>query len=176
MFRCGDQHETLTRTEVQQYATPDKFRRQLYAVVDAYYGIHGGLSRDNLPHAKHAAQKVAASLSHVQMSLLKGDAHRAWMKMLQGLRGSSVTVEKAKSIKAARLGFDALSRRLISAVEQFGVKGDRPVILFHCPMAFGNKGADWLQPKGGTQNPYYGSKMFTCGDQTKILSGHKRHL
>ncbi len=176
MFTCGDQHETLTSPEVKRYAASARFRRQLYTVVDAYYGIHSGLSHDNLRQATQGAKKVTAALKYVQMAQLKGEAHLAWMKTLKGLGTAAAELRKATSIKAARKAFDALSQRVIHAVEQFGVKGDKPVIQFHCPMAFGNRGADWLQPKGGTQNPYYGSKMLTCGDQTKVLSGHKRTL
>jgi Cu(I)/Ag(I) efflux system membrane fusion protein len=40
-------------------------------------------------------------------------------------------------------------------------------------MAFGGKGGDWLQSHEGTENPYYGSKMFTCGalKETLVTSG-----
>ena len=30
-------------------------------------------------------------------------------------------------------------------------------------------GADWLQSREGTENPYYGSQMFRCGSQTESL-------
>ena len=176
MFRCGDQHETLTVPELIRFKTPVTFKRQIYAVVDAYYGVQTGLSHDNLRQAKLGAKKLGAALKHVQMALVKGPAHMAWMKLAKDLASASSSLAKASSIKAARKDFDTLSQRLIRAVDQFGVKGGKQVILFHCPMAFGNRGADWLQPKSGTENPYYGSQMFTCGDQTRVLTKHKRNL
>ncbi len=176
MFRCGDRHETLTRPQVKRYAASAKFQRQLYAVVDAYFGVHTGLSHDNLPQARLGARKVAAALKYVQMALLKGEAHMAWMKTEKSLKASTAKLAKARDLKGARKAFDLLSKGLILAVEQFGVKGSKPVLLYHCPMAFGNRGADWLQSASSTENPYYGSKMFTCGDQTRILSGHKRTM
>ena len=36
-------------------------------------------------------------------------------------------------------------------------------------MAFNNKGADWLQNKTGTENPYFGKMMFSCGDQVEVI-------
>ena len=33
----------------------------------------------------------------------------------------------------------------------------------HCPMAFDNKGADWLQGTGSIRNPYFGADMLSCG-------------
>ena len=176
MFHCGDQHERLAEPEIRHFAAPDGFKKQLFEVVDAYYVLHEGLSHDNLSRAKQGSKKVATSLKKVQMRLLKGEAHVAWMRVHKDIMRASMGVAQAASIKAARKAFDALSGHLITAVEQFGVMGDKPVIQFHCPMAFGNKGADWLQPKGGTENPYYGSTMFTCGDQTRVLSKRERSL
>jgi Cu(I)/Ag(I) efflux system membrane fusion protein len=36
-------------------------------------------------------------------------------------------------------------------------------------MAAGGKGAYWLQNKPGTENPYYGSAMFKCGEQVETI-------
>jgi hypothetical protein len=36
-------------------------------------------------------------------------------------------------------------------------------------MAVGGKGAYWLQNKTGVENPYYGSAMFTCGEQVETI-------
>ena len=38
-------------------------------------------------------------------------------------------------------------------------------------MAFDNTGADWLQEKKGTENPYFGASMFTCGTLEATLGG-----
>ena len=35
---------------------------------------------------------------------------------------------------------------------------------------FKNTGADWLSPRPIVENPYYGSRMFSCGDVTETLS------
>ncbi|MFO7898316.1 MAG: hypothetical protein R6V58_04560, partial [Planctomycetota bacterium] len=51
------------------------------------------------------------------------------------------------------------------------VEGVDPVYKLHCPMAFNNRGADWLQPKKAVRNPYYGSKMLTCGEVVEVLHG-----
>jgi Cu(I)/Ag(I) efflux system membrane fusion protein len=38
----------------------------------------------------------------------------------------------------------------------------------HCPMAFDNKGANWLQAESKLANPYYGAMMLRCGETRKI--------
>jgi hypothetical protein len=45
------------------------------------------------------------------------------------------------------------------------VKYDQAVIyLTHCPMAFDNKGADWLSTTSEIVNPYLPKKMIDCGE------------
>jgi Cu(I)/Ag(I) efflux system membrane fusion protein len=41
-------------------------------------------------------------------------------------------------------------------------------------MAFGGKGAHWLQNKTGVQNPYFGKMMPKCGKVTETLVESKR--
>ncbi|HIL70665.1 MAG TPA: DUF3347 domain-containing protein [Verrucomicrobia bacterium] len=55
------------------------------------------------------------------------------------------------------------------AVRQFGSSGDLPLLVYHCPMAFGGQGGDWIQSREGTENPYYGSAMFSCGSLKETL-------
>jgi hypothetical protein len=38
------------------------------------------------------------------------------------------------------------------------------VYLDHCPMYNDGKGADWISREKPIRNPYYGSKMMTCGN------------
>ncbi|MCB0295126.1 MAG: DUF3347 domain-containing protein, partial [Calditrichaeota bacterium] len=49
----------------------------------------------------------------------------------------------------------------------------RSVYRYHCPMAFDNKGADWLQDKQGVENPYFGSAMFRCGEEVEKVAGNR---
>lgn len=36
-------------------------------------------------------------------------------------------------------------------------------VMVHCPMAFEDKGALWVQAEGKVANPYYGASMLRCG-------------
>ena len=83
---------------------------------------------------------------------------------------SSKEIERAKTIEHARSSFEKLSHAMINIAKYFGSSGSQPILLYHCPMAFDFKGADWLQNKEGTENPYFGSEMFRCGSQLAILT------
>jgi len=39
----------------------------------------------------------------------------------------------------------------------------KTIYVQYCPMAFGNKGADWLAKEEEIRNPYFGDKMMKCG-------------
>jgi Cu(I)/Ag(I) efflux system membrane fusion protein len=43
--------------------------------------------------------------------------------------------------------------------------------LAFCPMAFGNKGAYWLQTEKKIRNPYFGTKMLGCGEIKETYAG-----
>ena len=48
-----------------------------------------------------------------------------------------------------------------------------PIRRFHCPMAFDNRGADWLQNTPETANPYFGKAMPRCGEQVEVIQPEK---
>ncbi|HGG56376.1 MAG TPA: DUF3347 domain-containing protein, partial [Nannocystis exedens] len=66
-------------------------------------------------------------------------------------------------IETARLAFQKMSMGLIVYLKAHpAARGDLQVI--HCPMAFNNKGAFWVQSTGDVQNPYHGKMMLRCGE------------
>jgi Cu(I)/Ag(I) efflux system membrane fusion protein len=74
-----------------------------------------------------------------------------------------------------RKEFRDLSGVMIDLARHAGSSGKQPLLVYHCPMAFNNEGADWMQNKSGTENPYFGSKMFNCGTEEGNLTHGGRH-
>ena len=95
----------------------------------------------------------------------------AWMAHVKPLKDGGAAMAAAASIDDARKNFEGVSNAMIASLKQFGPAGGANVNVFHCPMALGGKGADWIQSTEGTENPYYGSKMFKCGDLTESIKG-----
>ena len=75
----------------------------------------------------------------------------------------------AANIEAARTGFEQFSNEIIAVAKRFGIPGNRAVYRVHCPMAFNNKGADWLQRNEDVRNPYFGASMLKCGAVTEMI-------
>jgi Cu(I)/Ag(I) efflux system membrane fusion protein len=58
---------------------------------------------------------------------------------------------------------------MITGARQFGTTGSGALYVYNCPMARDGAGADWLQDFESTENPYFGSQMFRCGDKRETL-------
>jgi Cu(I)/Ag(I) efflux system membrane fusion protein len=169
----GEQGDLASKAEekkIEPYKVSDVFRTQLDGVLSAYFMIQQALSKDDEKGAAANAKKLLKSLDSVDMKLLKGPSHMAWMKEHKSITSSAQRIAGSKGIESARSEFMSLSESLYTVARQFGTSGTQPVLHFHCSMAAGGKGAYWLQNKPGTENPYYGSAMFKCGEQVEIIS------
>jgi Cu(I)/Ag(I) efflux system membrane fusion protein len=102
------------------------------------------------------------------------------IKVLQAIRTASNRL-KADDLKQAREGFGPLSDAVLSHVKEFGFSG--AAYSFYCSMV----DKSWLQEHYQIGNPYYGSKMYKCGDMTGMVmkgkfmdkgekSEHKTHM
>ncbi len=143
---------------------PAAFNQQFTALVEAYLTIQKALSQDRYDAAVRAAETFRDRLDGVDMELLTGPAHMAWMKVVGGLRKTSEALTKSKDIQDARLEFALLSGAVIEAARRFGGQLPSSIVRAHCPMAFNNRGADWLQSGSDVENPYFGSAMLRCGE------------
>jgi len=73
-------------------------------------------------------------------------------------------MREAEEIGVLREQLVPLTRHVEHAVIGFSTGQVETLYRAHCPMAFGNRGADWLQATEEIANPYFGAKMFRCGD------------
>jgi Cu(I)/Ag(I) efflux system membrane fusion protein len=146
------------------------FLKQLDPVYTEYFAIQYALSHDQLPEANLSAKKLQSSLRGVDHNQLSKIAHDVWIEKLIQIRNAGMGIEKAKTLEESRVSFEKLSDVMVTLAKRFGSSGKQPILLYHCPMAFDFKGADWLQNKEGTENPYFGSKMFKCGTQEAVIT------
>jgi len=60
---------------------------------------------------------------------------------------------------------------MTSVILALGVGPSQTVYQLHCPMAFDNRGAGWLQASDKVRNPYFGARMLKCADQVEVIAG-----
>ena len=151
-----------------QAETPTKFKEQIADLTEQYIAVKDAFVETDAKAARTAATAFQTSLAKVDTSLLKGDAHLYWMEKLSALDAHSKKIVSSEDVEKQREQFEFLSVATINTVEAFGTSGDA-VYVQHCPMAFGNKGADWLAKEEAISNPYFGDKMMRCGLVKRVL-------
>ena len=70
--------------------------------------------------------------------------------------------------KIQREFFESLSEQMIELAKSSELTSGN-LFLQHCPMANGNKGANWLSISEEIRNPYFGDKMLKCGSVTEKI-------
>ena len=147
----------------------DTFRKQLAKVFGNYFTMQQALADDKIQLATESAKKASDALKAVDMKLLSGQDHDKWMKFSTELESTLSKASKNTDIKLLREDFYLLSQQLTKIAKHFGSTGQSPLYILHCPMAFDNKGAQWLQDNDQTSNPYFGQMMLQCGGVEEVV-------
>ena len=95
------------------------------------------------------------------------------MKLSEVIRKGAKTIAEAENIERARTGLKQITRPVQDAVMIFGP----PQVKFfriHCPMAFDNQGAYWLQKEKQVRNPYFGESMLICNDSIEEIKKDRK--
>jgi Cu(I)/Ag(I) efflux system membrane fusion protein len=156
-------YSMLMRPEAKTMETPQAFRQQLTVVAEVYFELKNGLVDDAADVAKTASKKLGKALSEVDMKLLQGQAHDHWMALEKQLSEAAGMIENAENLGSQREHFAMLSENILEMTESFGLEKDKVYKQF-CPMAFNDKGANWLSEIEEIRNPYFGDDMLTCGE------------
>ena len=148
---------------------PEQLAGLIGEALQDYYALQEALVAEDVQGASGAARALRANLESADVSFDDPAVEQAWRDRAPALRATAGTVVEADGIAAQRKHFAHLSGLVHELLVTFGVPGDEPIYVLHCPMAFDNEGADWLQPDRETRNPFYGAKMLKCGEVVHTL-------
>lgn len=162
MLKCGEVKNQIA--EAKAVSLDADANAIVQSVLLDYYAVKDGLTGDSLEAAKNAAEKLdktAAGLSGGGDELLA---------LSEGLREAAQSAASAADIEAARLAFEKMTTKIEAIITGFGGAIETPVYKAFCPMAFDNKGANWLQAGDEIENPYFGASMLKCGEIKQQLA------
>jgi len=140
-----------TETTTAQVRIQDE---ALNAVYQHYIHLSTALANSDMTEAKAASNAIEAGAKE----LPNGNK----------LASAAARVTAAQNIEAQRVAYEGLSNEMISRVKTAGLTSGE-VYVQHCPMAFNNKGANWLSSTKEIRNPYFGNKMLTCGETMETI-------
>lgn len=147
--------------------TPEDFKTDMKELFDAYVELSDALADDD-PHAAHEIlHDVSNALEVLTTDRLEGQAHELYYTHREAMI-EAVHAMHESELEGMREHFEHLSLALRAAIESFGITGTEVYVL-RCPMAFDNRGANWLYATDEIRNPYFGDEMFRCGSTEEVL-------
>jgi len=170
MNKRVNQGETGDGPSLPDYTemTPNAFKDQIFSLVEAYLQLKDAFVASDPELAVEESKNILASLSDVDMSLLKGQVHFYWMDQLTALEAHSKKITSLSDVEEQRSQFDFLSKAMINTIKVFGIPKDTFYVQ-HCPMAISKEGADWISSQTEIRNPYFGDQMLKCGSVTDTI-------
>ncbi len=166
MMNPGD--DPLAVDEAEDGAEPldvsSDFRAALAPIWEAYVAAGDALARDDASSAVQAVAQIPDLAAAVDAGSRGAEARARWQKIADRMLFVVYEMGDASDLVAARRHFEHLSRWFIVLAESFGNPLADAVVQVHCPMAFNNRGADWLQRGRAIRNPYFGPVMLECGE------------
>ena len=170
----SESQDDMQGSKSEMIEVPEELRLQLWQIYEGYINMQKALAADNINAAKESAEQTLKSLLAVDMNLISGQANIFCMQQSGKIKTLLEQIKESEKIDAVREVFDRLSVEIIALVEKFGVPENHVLYKFHCPMAFNNKGADWIQGDDDLNNPYFGAAMLKCGTITQVIGNEEK--
>ncbi|MBW6457885.1 MAG: efflux RND transporter periplasmic adaptor subunit, partial [FCB group bacterium] len=164
-----EDHTTMDMsTALTAMSISDEAKTALAVVYDRYLDLKDALVADKSGKARKELLKFKKELEAVDMALFGDAAHRLFMSERETMLAHIPEKKKLSDIERSRAAFEYVSNGMITLAKAF-LPQEGTFYVQHCPMAFNNKGADWISREHDIRNPYFGSSMLTCGDVTDTL-------
>jgi len=127
-------------------------------VLAAYDTLHGALVKDSLDGVAETAAKLAEAARTARTVVGDATLEARLTEIEARARGLG-----GADLEATRTAFGEVSKALVPLVSAVAeLREGRRVFL--CPMAHGYQ--KWIQREPSLRNPYFGSKMLTCGEES----------
>ena len=135
------------------------------AIVDNYLKLKDALVADNQKDAAKAGGLLVGDFEAFDKSKYSSEEVEELTDIFEDAKENAEHISESP-IKHQREHFDLLSKDLIDMIAITGT--DKKLYQDYCPM-YGDNGAQWLSNSEEIKNPYYGSKMMSCGEVQKEI-------
>jgi Cu(I)/Ag(I) efflux system membrane fusion protein len=156
-----------------QSTVPAAFQAQLASLWQPYLHLQAALASDDTAEMAVAARQFSSALDAIDASTLDDRGQKVWNLPHSQIAAAVQAMLSTDQIKDVRVQFEPLSDNLTTLVETLGMGDVGAVYQLHCPMAFDNRGAFWLQDNPEVSNPYFGNKMPRCGSLERQIVGNQ---
>ncbi len=168
---CGSKNDTKKNDSEANQNTesknPAKFNADFSFMLNNYYHLKDGLvlSNDTTAHTVSGfATLLAKNADSLQLDNIAADslAKITAKTYLQSIAADAKALVKETNLEEKRKSFSVITESMYELIRI--VRYDEAKVYYiNCPMAFDDKGANWLNNTEDIKNPYFGRKMLTCG-------------
>jgi hypothetical protein len=147
-----------------QSINSDSFNVSFNAVLASYYELKNAFIKEDVTIINNSSKNLSTHAAALKIDELKADSLIINTAKLytQNLQDELSGLIKETDLENKRKSFQIVTNDVYDLIRT--VKYDRAkVYLQHCPMAFKNKGADWLSNSSEIENPYLPKMMLDCG-------------
>lgn len=157
----GEKQKPLTLAD-----NSDSFNSSFGVLLNAYFKVKDALVASDTAKASAAALELATAADSLKVNEIKGDSLGVIKLTAQDyagtISGSAKGLAGESNIEAKRKEFKMIADALYTLFQTVRYN-EQKIYWIHCPMAFNNTGAYWINQDSTVRNPYFGEKMLTCG-------------
>jgi Cu(I)/Ag(I) efflux system membrane fusion protein len=141
-------------------------------VFSAYISLKNALVNDDAAKAKKQAGDVKREIAHVNAEKMPPGDFNQWQIQAAVLNSDLDKIQSTSDIKAQRAAFSALSDNMLKDIKKYGLS-NKTAYHDYCPMYNDGKGGHWLSEEKEIKNPYFGSQMMECGEDSGAIAPGK---
>lgn len=140
---------------------------ELSTVFNSYFEMKDAMVQTNASETSKSAKNLVDAIGKVKMGNLSSNVHNVWMKVMTDLNSEASKIAASNDIAKQRSYLNTMSKNMYDLMKT--AENATPIYYQHCPMANDGKGGNWLSKEQAVKNPYYGSKMMSCGKVVETL-------
>ena len=143
----------------------------LVKMLNNYYALKNSMVATDSAKARETALNLKTATVNMQDylksdTLNMGKLHPFLYTIIA--QSDAITTTVDKTCERQRIFFGVISNNFFALMKNTDIK-NAGIYKEHCPMAFNEKGADWLSDDPDIKNPYFGKKMLECGEVTDSI-------
>lgn len=161
---------------VASRAVPDAlYHQRMRPVLEGIIAFTEALAADDAAEAQKSGAAMREALDQARPEGLEDESARLFTEQVQAIRKALPPPDVAE-VDALRDRLAPLNSAIEIYLRTFGHDRAQPYVRMFCPMAFDNRGASWLQLDDQVRNPYFGRKMYRCGESTGGIAADGREV
>lgn len=140
-------------------------KREFNNTLKAYFETKNALAKDDVALAGTSAKRLLTNIADFPVKTLTEAQQTEWKKQSEELKKFAAPIVDEKVLKTQRKSFENVSSAMIKLTKALNLN-NATVYVQYCPMVK----RSWLNEIEEVQNPFYGSKMYDCGEVTETIA------